>query len=190
MNDKINISPYWVTGFFDGEGCFSLYVRRDKQKRKNHFAIYYRWQADFAITLREDDIEVLKKFEKYFNAGAVSFTKLKKLKEDLLNKCTYHIVSTKDLVKKVIPHFEKYPLKSKKAADFILWKEAVKIIHQAKLRKKHLADKVTYSEAENKKLLEILEALKKRLTGGHLLYQKRNINLQGTKNIEIISNLP
>lgn len=176
------LDPWLVTGFTDGEGSFSLYVRRDKQKRLNHVAIYYRWQVDFGITLRGDDFEFLQKVEAYFNCGNCSIFKINAAKNEL-GFCTYHITSPMELEQKVVPHFEKFPLQSKKARDFVLWREAVSIIRTAKERKRSIADKVVYSNEENERLVNILDSLKFRLTGGHITQKRVDYKLQGTKNI-------
>lgn len=180
--DAYELEPWLITGFTDGEGCFALFVRADKQKRKNSVATYYRWQVDFAITLRGDDIDMLQKIKAYFRCGTVSLSK----KTDSLNahnygQAGYHITAPNDLIKNVISHFEKYPLRSKKQKDFELWKEAVVIIKKAKDRKKSLFDKVTYSFEENQKLISILDALKTRVTGGQFSKKRVDYNMQGNK---------
>ena len=50
---------------------------------------------------------------------------------------TLKIVSTSQLIDKVIPHFDKYPLLTQKRLDFELFKKAVNIIN----KKEHLTDK-------------------------------------------------
>lgn len=179
------LNPWFVTGFTDGEGCFSLYVRADKQKRKNTIATYYRWQVDFAFTLRGDDIKVLESIKDYFGCGTVSLSKT----NNAINKihsyglCGYHVVVPNDLIEKVFPHFEKYPLESKKQKDFELWKQAVVIIKNAKDRKKSLFDKISYTQDENQFLVDILNKLKSRITGGHLTQKGIDFKLQGEKEV-------
>ena len=179
------LDPWFVTGFTDGEGCFALYVRKDRQKRKNSIVTYYRWQVDFAFTLRGDDIEVLENIRDFFDCGTVSVSKANNAINKIHNfgLCGYHIVVPTDLVKKVFPHFEKYPLRSKKRNDFELWKKAVVIIKTAKDRKKSLFDKVVYTEEENLQLVEILNKLKSRVTGGHLTQKGVDYRLQGEKEV-------
>lgn len=180
----MKLNPWFITGFTDGEGCFTLYVRADRQKRKNAIVTYYRWQVDFAITLRGDDIDMLHKIKTYFGCGVVSLSR----KADTQHahnygQAGYHIASPSDIVRSVIPHFEKYPLNSKKQRDFELWKEAVMIIKMAKDRKKSLFDKVIYSFEENQKLIDILNSLKTRVTGGALSKKRVNYGMQGSKKI-------
>lgn len=178
------VNPWLVTGFTDGEGCFSLYVRADKQKRKKTIATYYRWQVDFAFTLRGDDINMLEQLKEFFGCGMVSLSKKTKSsgKHDY-GQCGYHIIVPKDIVEKVIPHFENYPLQSKKQNDFMVWKEAVVTIKNAKDRKKSLFDRVVYTPEENERLVQISNKLKERVTGGHLTQKKIDIKLQGKREV-------
>lgn len=179
------LNPWFITGFTDGEGSFSIYVRADRQKRKNSIATYYRWQVDFALGLRGDDIKIIESIKEYFGCGNSSLSKT----NNAINKihshgiCQYHVVVPDDLIKKIIPHFEKYPLQSKKQTDFELWKKAVLIIKCAKDRKKSLFDKVIYTQEENQTLTEILNKLKARVTGRHITQKSIDFNLQGRKEV-------
>ena len=178
------LNPWFITGFTDGEGCFALYVRKDTQKRKTTTSTYYRWQVDFAITLRGDDIKTLEEIRDYFGCGVVS----QSIKSDSIGKhkfgqCGYHVVVPNDLANKVIPHFEKFPLQSKKKVDFEYWKKAVQIIKIAKERKKSLFDKVLYTQSENGELISVLNNLKNRLTGGHITQKRISYEMQGKKEI-------
>lgn len=173
------LDPWFVTGFTDGEGCFALYVRADRQKRKNHVAVYYRWQADFAFQLRGDDLDLLEGIKNFFGCGIISMSKSK---VHSLGLCNFHCIVPADLVNRIIPHFESYPLRSKKKNDFKLWKEAVKIIKVAKDRRiKDKSRSVVYTNVENERLLQIVKTLKNRVTGGHLTQWGIDYTLQGTK---------
>ena len=44
--------------------------------------------------------------------------------------CDYTVGSLDQIVTKVIPHFYKYPLKTKKHSDYLLFKEAVMIMQR------------------------------------------------------------
>jgi hypothetical protein len=58
--------------------------------------------------------------------------------EPLVNKTTglgnYIVKSTKDIFSSIIPHFDKYPLLTKKRADFELFKAIIELI----IQKQHL----------------------------------------------------
>jgi hypothetical protein len=68
--------------------------------------------------------------------------------------CHYSVLSKKDLNNVIIPHFLKYPLLTKKRADFILFKAAIDLI----IKGKHLTAKGL------KKILSIRASMNKGLT--------------------------
>jgi hypothetical protein len=78
----------------------------------------------FSIKLDIRDIKVLKKIQKFFNVGSLT-VRIRKGKHIGI----YSVQSLKDLTQVIIPHFNKYPLLTQKAADFLLFKQAIKIFN-------------------------------------------------------------
>jgi len=113
------LHPNFVTGFSDAEGCFYIQIIKDSSYKTG-----YRVQAIFIIGLNIKDITLLKRIQSFFNAGNI-YT------QD--NKVYYKLSSIKTL-SILINHFEKYPLRTQKHADFLLFKLIVEIIN----RKEHL----------------------------------------------------
>ncbi|MFH0750043.1 MAG: LAGLIDADG family homing endonuclease [Candidatus Gottesmanbacteria bacterium] len=178
------LEPWMVTGFTDGEGCFALYVRKDTQKRTGYSSVYYRWQVDFCYNLRGDDMSILQEIRDYFACGVCSLSHAKNEKHNY-GQAQFHCVVAGDLIEKVIPHFERYPLQSKKKSDFNLWKRAVEIVHTVKERKKDkIGQKVEYLPDEQQELINICNSLKNRVTGDMLKMKRINYNSQGTKERE------
>jgi hypothetical protein len=65
----------------------------------------------------------------------------------------------KDLIKFIIPHFENFPLLSKKAADFILFKQIVEIMSiKDHLTEKGLLQIINIKASQNKGLSDDLKA--------------------------------
>lgn len=114
---------YYLSGFVDGEGSFILTLQ--KQHGREHP------RAIFQIILRNDDIEILEQIQQYLNCGKIYFFSRK----GRSNSCPYwktaHYVVYKpdDLYNIVIPHFETYPLRAKKARDFVIWEQGVSLIY-------------------------------------------------------------
>lgn len=134
----------WISGFVDGEGSFVGRIQKNsktsgsKTKERKTDRRYSWGTADktfvveFSITLRADDIDVLHKINNYF--GGVAYVKeSNRSKPTTSNQVTknahFSIKKKGDLHDLVIPHFEEYPLQSKKANDFEIWKEIVEILH-------------------------------------------------------------
>jgi len=119
-NKARKISEEYIAGFVDGEGCFSLTMRKDKGR-------YLYWKALFAIELREDDSQILKIIQEFFNCGSILFNSRGVVR--------YQITDSAVLLNTIVPFFSKYSLIGKKGSDFILWKEAIEIINKNKKKK-------------------------------------------------------
>lgn len=104
-----NIKEY-ISGYVDGEGCFSVsFSRRQK------FVIGWETKPSFSVSQNENRSEPLYKMQKIFKSGF--------MRRDFSDKTLkYEVRSLDDLLTKVIPHFDKYPLLSSKQNDFRLFK--------------------------------------------------------------------
>ena len=116
MNDKnnllktiqqmtTNINAQWIVGFVDGEGSFGLDVHVKKDMRWG-----LQMQPEFTVVQNEIDIQILHALKDFFQCGSVSLNREDK------NGRRYHfrVKSVKDLTEKIIPFFDKHPLKTKK----------------------------------------------------------------------------
>lgn len=113
-----NILPGdYIAGFVDGEGCFALKFRRDVKKNRIGQPAYFSWDVEFAVVLRSDDLEILKQIQKTLGCGKIYICGR--------SQARYCVDSVFDLFGKIVPFFEKYPLRAKKKKDFELWREAV-----------------------------------------------------------------
>ena len=111
----MDIGPY-ITGFVDGEGCFSVsFSLRKKMK------LGVEVRPSFAVSQHCRNKDIIMRLQQYFNCGGVRF-----------NKCDqnfkFEVRSTNDLITKVIPHFKKYPLQTSKAHDFEIFAKVCLLI--------------------------------------------------------------
>lgn len=137
----------YIAGFTDGEGCFYLTYRKETKIHRKGSPIYFRWITYFAIVVRTDDLPILKGIEYTLRCGKISFTRIH-------DTARYNVQNIKDIVEKVIPFFEKYPLRAKKRQDFELWKEATQIVQRNLYNNK-------YRRSDNKRLVEIRNEMRK-----------------------------
>ncbi len=158
--EDVNLSPWYVTGLTDGEGCFCLIVNTENKKRENSVSTYRYWVVDFSLHMRDDERPILEKVQKFFEAG-----RLNGVSSNGNNAVHFNIRSREDVLTKLIPHFEKFPLQAKKQRDFLLWKEAVAILELAKKRKKTLFDGQLLTNQEEIRLYKIRDLLSERLRG-------------------------
>ena len=103
------ISPEFLSGFADGEGCFSVsLVKVPKLK------VGYQVQQRFELALHVRDKPLLEDVKFCLGGGKIF----------LLGPNAVQLkVSSKEEIQKLIELFEKYPLVTKKASDFILFKQ-------------------------------------------------------------------
>ena len=148
MNINININinsdlnPMWVTGFSDGECSFSVSVSRSNRHKTG-----YAFGPIFAIELKDIDLDLLYKIQKFFKgAGKIHLIKDK-------GHAVYAVGSVSELENIIIPHFIKYPLLTIKRRSFLLFKEIVnKMYKKDHLNKEGVESIMSYRASMNKGL--------------------------------------
>ena len=106
-----------MTGFCEGEGTFTY----NRSSKKNVALV-------FAVKLSAADGALLERLKEFFGCGNLYAVKPRFSTE--YNPRTkaavyYRVSKVQDLVEKIVPHFDKHPLRGKKARRFALWREAV-----------------------------------------------------------------
>ena len=116
------LDPWYVTGWFDGEGCFSVSVHP-------HPGSKYGWLIDPVVQTyqHKDSFIILNRIKKFFSCGSI------RPKGENSNVLTFSVESRRSIKEKIIPHFIQYPLQSRKAEDFLLFRKIV----EAMERKEH-----------------------------------------------------
>ncbi len=109
----------YITGFVDGEGCFTVsFSLRSKMKYKIEV------RPSFSVSQNKKSKEIIFLLHNYFACGGVRFSK-----NDQNYK--YEVRSISDLVKTIIPHFKKYPLKTAKKLEFDKFTEICQLIYSS-----------------------------------------------------------
>ena len=107
------IEPWFVSGFTDAEGCFLVITRKAP---KNNLG--WQLEASFTINLHKKDVELLKLIQAYF--GGVG-----RIGKERNGCCDFSVSSLNQILTRIVPHFDKYPLNSQKHADYLLFREVV-----------------------------------------------------------------
>ncbi len=111
----------WFSGFADGEGCFRIVKYKSGS-----------YGLAFSIRLRADDADILDRL-KTCVGGNLSFlpvTETQKERRPGTNpQCTWCVASRSDVLK-LISYFDRYPLQSKKAADYNIWRQAALLYYR------------------------------------------------------------
>ena len=115
----MDIASY-ITGFSDGEGCFSVSFT---QRRKMNFGIEVK--PSFSLSQNKRNLEIIKLLESFFGCGGIRFSK-----RDQNYK--FEVRSLSDLNRKVIPHFEGFPLQTSKIKDYKFFREICELMKQSK----------------------------------------------------------
>jgi len=168
-NTISDINPWYVTGLVDGEGCFSLALNTENRKRKKGtISSYTYWVTIFRVSLREDDYKIIDKLRAYFNCGSSNTYRSSSHKLKAVPGITaFHVKSRKDLISKIIPHFDKYPLQAKKRATYKIWREAVIILFNADKKRPNVFSRQILTMEEESRLRSIKQAIAEPQTGGH-----------------------
>lgn len=116
MKDVRRNIPEYITGYVDGEGCFTVTFNR-----KTKALWGWELRPSFSVSQNEDRRQVLDIIRKYFGCGYI--------RRDYADKTVkFEVRDHNDLMKKVIPHFEQFPLPSSKRKDFELFKSICAMI--------------------------------------------------------------
>lgn len=117
----MDLSPEWVVGFVDGEGCFHVSVNRHSEMKFG-----FQVLPEFVIVQHSSDRNLLFALKRFFSAGSVrsihgdrDCLRIRKL-DSLASVCDF---------------FMKHPLKSRKNVDFRKFRQIVLMM----LQKKHLS---------------------------------------------------
>lgn len=122
-NSTSLLPAQFITGFSDAESSFFITFIKSNKSPTGYYI-----QLCFQIGLHKKDRFLLEKIKSYFGVGNI----LIKDKDQII----YQVTSIKDLAE-IVCHFNKYPLCTKKRADFELFQLVFKLINQ----KEHLSQK-------------------------------------------------
>jgi len=115
----MNLNPYWISGFVDGEGTFYVGIN------KNHtMKIGYQVLPEFRVVQHKKDIKVLHTLKKFFGCGVV------RVNHD--DRYEYRVRALDHLENTIIPFFKKHQLMTKKKFDFIKFANIIRLMSQGK----------------------------------------------------------
>ena len=102
----------WVTGFVDGEGCFHVGIN-------NHPDMTAQVQVlpEFTVVQHERDVQLLHALKTFFGCGVV--------RSNHAERMAYRVRSREHLSTRIVPFFEKYPLRSQKRLDFEKFRQVI-----------------------------------------------------------------
>ena len=114
-------NPWWVVGFVDGEGCFSIsFVKNSTVK------FGYQIFTEFVLTQGEKSLSTLESVMAFFECGKIyRNNRHDNHKESLYRYC---VRSRNDLQNIIIPFFQNYKLQTAKRFDFEIFAQVVEMM--------------------------------------------------------------
>jgi hypothetical protein len=119
-NQQERLNPWWIVGFVDGEGCFSVSTFRNPTCRNGFQTLY-----EFVVTQGERSRSALEAIKEYFGCGSIYINRrYDNHNFDLLRYC---VRRQDDLKNIIVPFFRKYQLHTTKKAQFKKFCELLRI---------------------------------------------------------------
>ena len=109
------LSPDWITGFVDGEGCFHIGISKHPDA-----GFGYQILPELTVVQHECDIALLHRLRTTMGCGVV-----RRNHED---RYCWRVRDLKNLAEVIVPFFEKHPLKSKKEIEFRRFAKVVRFM--------------------------------------------------------------
>ena len=117
----------WITGFVDGEGCFSIhFVRQPAREHRKGYRTGFQVAHGFAVTQGAKSVECLNLLRNFFGVGRIFVNRRHDNHKEHL--CQYVVSKRSDLLETIIPFFERYPLRTSKHSDFRKFVRCMEVI--------------------------------------------------------------
>ena len=114
----------WFSGLIDGEGSFIVSVSQNEHWRGCYVALI--------IEMRDDDAETLIEIQRTLKCGNISYRQRKNRLVKSNGQVTWRVQNHGDTRFILLPLLDRYPLRSRKRYDYILWRDAVLIMGKYK----------------------------------------------------------
>ena len=114
----------YISGYADGEGCFTVSI-----SPRTKLLVGWEVRPSFSVSQNGDRAEVLHVMQAYFGCGSI-----RPDRSDRTLK--WETRRLDDLVERVIPHFERYPLLSGKRLDFDRFSAVCRLAADGRHRKR------------------------------------------------------
>ena len=108
----------WITGYVDGEGCFSInFIKQPDRDKRKGYKTGFQVAHEFAVTQGARSVDSLYMLMEFFGVGSVYINKrYDNHKEHMYRYC---VRRRRDLIQTIVPFFMKYRLRTAKQGDFL-----------------------------------------------------------------------
>jgi hypothetical protein len=115
VSSQRKLEAQWIVGFVDGEGCFFVGINPQPEMKTG-----YQVLPEFTVVQHERDVQILHALKSFFGCGVV--------RQNHADRMAYRVRDAGHLRERIIPFFEKHPLKTKKILDFIKFRKILKMM--------------------------------------------------------------
>jgi hypothetical protein len=126
-NQQGRLEPWYIVGFTDGEGCFSISIFKNSTTK-----LGYQVFPEFVLTQGAKSLALLEDIQSYFDCGKIYENHRSDNHRENIHR--YCVRSMQDIQGKIIPFFEQHQLRTNKRFDFETFCLGVTMI----ARKEHL----------------------------------------------------
>ena len=116
-NQQESLSPDWVVGFVDGEGCFFVGINRQPSMKVG-------WQVlpEFRVVQHQRDVALLEQLRAFFGCGQITVNHG--------DRKELRIRGLRKLSERVVPFFQANPLRTVKGSSFDCFAEVIGLMHR------------------------------------------------------------
>jgi hypothetical protein len=114
----VQMDPWFVSGLTEGEGCFCISLAVRPKLR-----LGAEVRPSFSLSLNEKDLGLLQDLQAFFRCGWI-----RESKSDRTFK--YEVRAIEDLTSKILPHFERFPLRGYKARSCAGFRHVCRMVLQ------------------------------------------------------------
>ena len=142
----MRLDAAWVVGFVDGEGCFHVAINPHADMTTG-----FQVLPEFTVVQHKRDIGLLHELKAYFGCGVV--------RTNHGDRMAYRVRAKEHLLERIVPFFEKHPLKSKKRVDFEKFRRVVLMMEAGEHLRPAGIDKIRAIAAEMNRATKIKSSL-------------------------------
>lgn len=117
ISNSSRLEAQWVVGFVDGEGCFYVGINSHPEMKSG-----FQVLPEFIVVQHQQDVQLLYALKQFFGCGVV--------RRNHDNRMAYRVRGVEHLWERVIPFFEKHPLKTKKRLDFLKFRKILTMMRK------------------------------------------------------------
>ncbi len=106
------LEAQWVVGFVDGEGCFYVGINAQPEMKAG-----YQVLPEFTVVQHKRDVQLLYALKQFFGCGVV--------RQNHGDRMAYRVRGFEHLLERIVPFFERHPLKTRKHLDFLKFRQVL-----------------------------------------------------------------